>query len=182
MKIFFRSLFLVACFFTITRTSTAQLNVALGAGMGYSAHGDTYEREDFFKTFQYSGYRLLVAEVRVYYNLPSRTAIWSSFRFSPHTVVSPYEYTYGSFGLEQTIPNSEFFVTAGYGVNRSFADDTGTLSEGNLTLIGVGIKNELTRFQLSSVFGVQENFQDFLRTNEFRINLVMSFNLMNHGL
>ena len=159
----------------------AQFNISLGASMGYSAHSDSYEFEEFFTTFQYPGWRLLEAEIRPYYNLSNySTVIYTSFRFSPKNIVNPYQYMYGSIGIEQGFADNTLYIMGGVGPNRSWAERE--LSLGWLYTIGVGSKSELIRTQLSFVFGNQTNQSSFLRDQEARITAGVSFNLWNHGM
>ena len=176
---YIRPLIIVGSLLLATSLS-AQFNLALGVGMGFSRHADTYQKEDFFKIFDYPGYRLIVLEARPYYNITDRTAIFTIVRYSPSSIASPYKYLSGYMGVEQTLPDSGIFFTAGYGPNSSFDDEK--LSDGPLFMLGLGRKNELFRWHLSTSFGGQDNLFDFPTGGEWRTSLILSINLMNHGI
>jgi len=154
-------------------SASAQFNIALGLATGYSKHADSYIEEE-------TGFRAIELEGRIEYRLPTETSIYASFKYSPKTTITPYQYTYPNIGIEQVIPSTSLFVTAAYGPNKSNAEGN-ALSEGNLLLLGTGIKTEITRLQFSVVTGSQVNQAPFLRDNEFRYNLGLYFSIFNNG-
>jgi len=161
-------------------SASAQFNIALGLATGYSKHADSYIEEETFRTFEFTGFRAIELEGRIEYRLPTETSIYASFKYSPKTTITPYQYTYPNIGIEQVIPSTSLFVTAAYGPNKSNAEGN-ALSEGNLLLLGTGIKTEITRLQFSIVTGAQVNQAPFLRDNEFRYNLGLYFSIFNNG-
>ena len=153
----------------------AQFAFMAGAGFGFSGHADSYIKEEFFKTFQFSGFRSFLLEARLQYNFPSETGIFGSYQLSPATTVSPYRFSFMSAGLEQRIPKTPMLLTASYGLHRSKTNIE--MGRGNLWQAGIGLHLEILRINLSYAKGTLENQQPYLTPNENRVTMMFLFSV-----
>ena len=170
----------VLLFALIGMNLNAQFGLSLGVGVGYSTQADSYIKVEEFKTFEYTGFRPFIVEGRLDYTFPSKTVIYGIYQISPKiTTITPFQFNYSAFGLEQRIPNSQLFITGAYGWNKG--RDSNSISEGQMFLAGVGFMSELTRIQLSFLSGSHENQVSFLNERETRMTLGLSFRIIGRN-
>ncbi len=166
---------LIIGFWIVSLPANSQFALMFGAGFGFSEHADSYIEEEFFKTFQFSGFRPFLVEARLQYNLPTETGIFGAYQLSPATTVSPYRFSFMNVGLEQRVPGTPVIVHGAYGLHRSKTNIK--MGRGNLWQAGLGLHLEILRINLAYAWGNLDNEQPYLAPQENRVTLMFLFSL-----
>ena len=134
----------------------------IGIGSGYSKHAASYSvvKDPAFGIIEeYSGFRILAADLKVGWGFKPRAHVYYTIKYSPpNTTISPYQSFYQGMALAYSPKSQEkLIITAGAGINKAH-DKGDKLGQGTMANIALGYEiNPHFILEVNTIFGKMEN-------------------------
>lgn len=156
----------------------------MGIGSGYSKHAGSYSvvKDPAFNIIdEYSGFRILAADLKVGWGFNPRALVYYTIKYSPpNTTISPYQSFYQGMALAYSPKSQEkLIITAGAGINKA-RDKKGKLGQGTMANIAFGYEiNPHFILEVNTIFGKMENTPPPLATlstsSEFAFYITINY-------
>jgi len=134
----------------------------IGIGSGYSKHAGSYSivrSTSLGKSEEYSGFRILAADLKVGWGFARRAQVYYTFKYSPaNSTISPYQSLYQGVALAYSPKSLELFIiSVGAGINNT-RDRNEKLGKGTMANFALGYEiNPHFLLEVNTIFGKMEN-------------------------
>lgn len=156
----------------------------IGVGSGFSKHAGSYSvlKDPVFGIIdEYSGFRILAADLKVGWGISPRTRVYYTLIYTPpNTTISPYQSFYQGVALAYS-PKSleELIISLGAGVNKA-RDGDKKLGQGTMINMALGYEfNPHAILELNTIFGKMENtpppLASFSTSSEFAFFITINY-------